>query len=98
MAIPMVAPPNTFGLGDQRNIFTASAARPLPPRANERVLPQQGTAPTAPGAAGGRGSPSEGEMLAAMNSPEYAIAAFRRAKTGGKRDLSSLGDFREGLL
>lgn len=49
-------------------------------------------------ASGVPGFLSEAERNAAANDPSYAIAAIRRAKTGGKRDMSGLGEFREASL
>lgn len=49
-------------------------------------------------AAGGGGFLSEVERALAEGDPGYAIAAIRRAKTGGKRDLSAAGTFREAKL
>jgi len=46
----------------------------------------------------GGGFLSEVERALAAGDPAYAIAAIRRAKTGGKRDMSGAGDFREGML
>lgn len=46
----------------------------------------------------GGGFLSEVERALAAQDPGYAIAAIRQAKTGGKRDMSAAGDFREGML
>jgi hypothetical protein len=53
----------------------------------------------ATGATGGGGGifPSEVEMELARQSPEYAIAAYRKARGGGQ-DKSAVGDFREGMM
>jgi hypothetical protein len=87
------ARPYTPGAGGSLGASTTQLATPgaLPAAGGGGTLPGGGALP-------GGGFPSEAEMLAALNSPEYAIAAIRRAKTGGKRDLSALGDYREGLL
>lgn len=56
-----------------------------------------GSGAGAAGATGGGIFPSEVEMELARQSPEYAIAAYRKARGGGQ-DKSAVGDFREGMM
>lgn len=84
-------------------LFNSSGARTMPPRADEPLLPRanQVTTPVAPAATGdtgGTGFLSEIERALAAGNPAYAIAMIRRAKTGGKMDMSGAGDFREAML
>lgn len=113
MAIPMVAPPNTYGLGGQPNLFTSAAARPMPPRADERYLPRQGVSPfdpagnaranatTTPGTGNQGGMHLTEDLLAQIrnsSNPLAAIAAYRLAMGQQGRDKGLWGADREQMM
>lgn len=88
----MVSPLNDRAQPEQ----ASGAPPPVLPSSPNSAGPRSRSQRVVPG--GGLPFLSETELGAVRNIPGYAEAMIRRAKTGGKRDMSGLGGYRENML